>query len=706
MFKKLLCSYKQPILPEVSQDDCLCIDVTLDYQTPDTTRSYLLIDYYVQSKNLTFYDRSNDATTVGLYVDGKKIISTSGSSLMRMQLGKQCVFLAQEEVFIDHDNDTIRDGEVYYWKYPHFRAILNPSSTMSVRTADGAEYSLNNQDIVIEFDLAELPEIHDTKALIVNAPVMYDRNLYTLWYSCVIGVEPYEPDGTVISNNLYDSIKAWVEIDGYRYFERNLPVAEQSYSGNDYLRYDFNITDEELQPVRALMYDRNETTATLVIESCDKATSTYYYDSAEIEYKIVHDYPIISNITIDSNNLINLTGDENIFINGYSNAHYNFEATALKEATIKSASVRNGDLVSSGWLQYYFGPITEPDFHITVTDSRGLETHRKITKPFVPYLKPTCYQKITGHIRDEVGIHFNITIFGDAFNGSFGAVNNDLQIYIKHTQEDGTMGDWVELTDGLVPELDGNTYKLQVTITNPNLSYTGSYTFQSRVIDKLNTVISSTTTISIEPMFDWSNEDFNFNVPINMHDKTVLRHNRTDDHTILSATGGRIHLRPNGTNDETGETIFYPDGSIKIFGQTLTAYGFGIVESGYEAMGTNGTWRWIKWENGKAECWGCRNFGTTSVEASFGALYRSGAFNQELPSGLFIDVPDVVNINLNSMSSNSIPSGCWIARYETVATTATNTGSFTIVSPESVMLYTPMIGFHVIGHWKELEEEE
>lgn len=701
MFKKLLCSYKQPIMPELSQDDCLCVDVYLDYQTPDTTpRSYLLIDYYVQSKNLTFYDRSNDATTIGLYVDGKKIISTSGSSLMRMQLGKQCVILAQEKVFIDHDNDTIIDGEVYYWKYPHFRAILNPSSSMSVRTADGAEYSLNNKDIVIEFDLAELPMINDTKALIVNAPVMYDRNLYTLWYSCVIGIDPYKPDGTVISNDLYASIKAWVEIDGYRYFERNLPVAEQFYSGADYLRYDFNITDEELQPVRALMYDKSELPVTLVIESCDKATMTYYYDSVEIEYKIVHDYPIISDITIESENLLHLTGDKNIFVKGYSNAHYNFKATALKEATIKAASVRNGKLVSSGWLQYYFGPITEPDFYITVTDSRGLETQRKITKPFVPYLNPTCYQKITGHIRDEVGIHFSVTIFGDAFNGSFGAVDNDLQIYIKHTQADGTMGDWVELTESIEPELEGNTYKLNATLTNTNLSYQGSYTLQSMLVDKLNTVISSTTTISIEPMFDWSNEDFNFNVPINMHEETVLRHNRTDNHTILSASGGRIHFRPNGTNDEYGEAILHDDGSIEVLGHTISSLGDYVIETGTEAMGTNGIWYWTKWASGKAECYGMRNFGNMAITTAWGGLYRGAAISQDLPNRLFIQTPEVIDINL--INSNY---GGWIARHETTAPSKSTTGSFIIVRPASATITPTNIGFNIIGRWKELEEE-
>lgn len=706
MFNKLLCSYTQPLLPEQSQEDYLCVKVTLDYQSPDSKRSHLLIDYYLKSDRFTYNDTHAGYTTVGLYIDGKKIISTT-PHLSTMKRGDRYVFLTQQEVIVDHTNSTTLSDGIYYRKTSHFRAILNPGSSQTyLRDEDGVEYSLNNQDCIIEFDL-ELPDIHQTKVVIANAPTMYDRNLYTLSYGCVIGVDSTKPDGTVMSNSTYRSVKAWVEIDGYRFFERSLPVAEKTDSGRDYLNYSFNITDEELQPVRALMHNRLDNTAIFVIETWDRITGQYLYDTAEIRYSIIHDHPIIDDIVINEyfDDVFEKTGDRDIIVKHEGTVVYGFKPTAMKEATIVRTTFSNGAETIENLEHGFMDNIQSPTFIITATDSRGLTTTRKVTKPFIDYLKPTCYQKITGHIRDEVGIHFNVRIFGDAYNGSFGVVNNNLKIYIKHTQPDGTMGDWTLLTNELTPELDGNTYKLDVEITNPDLSYIGSYTFQSRVIDEFNTVISSSTTISIEPMFDWSNEDFNFNVPINMHEKTILRHNRDGDHTVLSATGGRIHLRPNGTDDETGETIFYPDGSIKIFGQTLTSSGFGVADSGSEPMGTNGTWTWIKWEDGRAECWGVRNFGTTSVQIAYGSLYRSGTFNQKLPTDLFVATPNVINITLNSMSSSSTQaSGCWIARFESVAPTKTDTGSFIIAAPYAINVSTPMIGFHVMGRWKELEE--
>ena len=703
MFNKLLCSYKQPLLPEQSQKDYLCIEVTLDYQSPHSKCSHLLIDYYLESDRFTYHDV--DTTTVGLYIDGKKIISTT-PQLHTMKRGGRHVFLAQQEVIVDHTTSTTLSDGIYYLKTPRFRAILNPGNNSYLKDEDGTEYSLNNQDCIIEFDL-ELPDIHQTKVIFASAPPMYDRNLYRFSYSCLIGVDGTKPNGTVISNSTYRSVKAWVEIDGYRFFERNLHVAEQFYSGRDSLTYSFNITDEELQPVRALMHNRLDTTAIFVIETWDRITGQYLYDTAEIEYKIVHDHPIIDDIVIDEyfDDVFELTGDRDIIVKHEGTVVYGFKPIAMKEATIVSTTFTNGAETVENLQHGYMDNIQSPTFIITATDSRGLTTTRKVTKPFIDYLKPTCYQKITGHIRDEVGIHFNVRIFGDAYNGSFGVVNNNLKIYIKHTQPDGTMGNWTLLTNELTPELDGNTYKLDVEITNPDLSYIGSYTFQSRIIDEFNTVISSSTTISIEPMFDWSNEDFNFNVPINMHDKTVLRHNRDDDHTILSATGGRIHLRPNGTDDETGETIFYPDGSIKVLGQTVDALGDFVIESGYESMNgidyLNGVWYWRKWASGKAECYGRRNFGNMAITTAWGGLYRSAALSQRLPSGLFHHTPQVIEISL--VNSNF---GGWVARHETTAPSTSTTGSFIVVRPASATITPSDIGFNVIGRWKPLDSEE
>ena len=191
-----------------------------------------------------------------------------------------------------------------------------------------------------------------------------------------------------------------------------------------------------------------------------------------------------------------------------------------------------------------------------------------------------------------------------------------------------------------------------------------------------------------------------------MHDETIIRHNETANNTVLSASGGHIYLRPSGTNSTSGETIIYPDGSVKFGGIVDLSNGFEIdgapladyvIERGRASMGSNGTWYWCKWASGKAECWGCRNFGTMAVTTAWGNLYRSAFLTQDLPEDVFVTTPDVININIVNSTY-----GGWICKHENAAPSAVTTGSFIFVRPASATVTAPTyIGFHIIGVWQQ-----
>jgi hypothetical protein len=122
-----------------------------------------------------------------------------------------------------------------------------------------------------------------------------------------------------------------------------------------------------------------------------------------------------------------------------------------------------------------------------------------------------------------------------------------------------------------------------------------------------------------------------------------------------------------------------------------------VIETGTEAMGSNGTWYWTKWASGKAECYGVRNYGnmaiTTLWEGSTSG-YISQEFIQALPSGLFAAPPDVINRSL--VDSNGI---AWIGSGST-SRTATQTDGFFCVRLAPATITKVHIGFHVIGRWK------
>lgn len=122
-----------------------------------------------------------------------------------------------------------------------------------------------------------------------------------------------------------------------------------------------------------------------------------------------------------------------------------------------------------------------------------------------------------------------------------------------------------------------------------------------------------------------------------------------------------------------------------------------VVETGTEAMGSNGTWYWRKWESGRAECYGVRNYGNVGATSAWsgGTGCLSPAYHQALPSGLFIAAPEVQEIKVIKTSDALIPI---VAADDT---TAESTGLFYLWRPaEAITAKQVHLGFHCIGRWK------
>ena len=105
---------------------------------------------------------------------------------------------------------------------------------------------------------------------------------------------------------------------------------------------------------------------------------------------------------------------------------------------------------------------------------------------------------------------------GNWYNGSFGVVDNELTLQIRH----GISGEEFEEWQTISPTFNGNTYEAVITLDGYN--YEDTHVFQSRAIDKLNNVESVQYSTKLLPVFDWSKDDFNFNVPIQLNGQTVL----------------------------------------------------------------------------------------------------------------------------------------------------------------------------------------
>lgn len=341
-------------------------------------------------------------------------------------------------------------------------------------------------------------------------------------------------------------------------------------------------------------------------------------------------------VTEGNSAVLALTGNANMLILGYSTANYSINASTTSGATITSQYVINGNTKKTE-ATGSFPNVPNNVFSFSAADSKGNSKLITIELDTVPYIPITCNQTVKLNMDGTATI--NIT--GNYFNGSFGAQNNSIMVETRSRKDSGEWTAWGDISV-LMESASGGTYNLHGTISGFDPS--GSYEFEARATDKLMTAYSASSSISLMPVFDWGRNDFNFNVP------------------------------------------------ISIEGNALNDY---VVESGTEAMGTNGTWYWAKYKSGKAVCYGCRNYGNMGVNTTWGGLYRSEAFVQDLPIGLFKDIPEVIDVTFRNSNY-----GGWIAKHESSAPTSSSSGSFIVVRPAGATLSQVYISFNIIGRWR------
>lgn len=354
------------------------------------------------------------------------------------------------------------------------------------------------------------------------------------------------PAGSSIS-----SLEACISLDGSA-----ADVPYRSIPTDKFGSYTFNLTDAERDTLRKATTTKNSRTIRFYIRGTFGTEQKLSYKSAT--FSIVNADPTVSPTITDTNDTtIALTGNSANLIRYYSNANITIGAKALKSATLKTQKVVCGkkSLTGDGTIN----AVESGSFKFTITDSRGNTTNSTVGVNFVNYVKLTC--AMTGNYPDTNG-NFDFTVTGNYFNGSFGTVDNALNVYYRYAISGSTYGDWTPMTI----TLKGNTYTATVSLSG--LDYKESYIFQAYAVDKLATKYTDETPIKAEPVFDWSETDFNLNVPLYMYGESVLRKNGDNNNIVLAATNAQdgIFLRPNGTGSSDGQLYVKPTGDLLVSG--------------------------------------------------------------------------------------------------------------------------------------------
>lgn len=116
----------------------------------------------------------------------------------------------------------------------------------------------------------------------------------------------------------------------------------------------------------------------------------------------------------------------------------------------------------------------------------------------------------------------------------------------------------------------------------------------------------------------------------------------------------------------------------------------GVIETGADSV-----WRWRKWANGTAECWGWKS-GTNAANAwtQWGSLYYSTQISElTYPSGLFVETPYSVS------ELSGVTADCWLVKSSAVE--RNGTPKFYLMRPSNVnVAVNYSISVYACGRWK------
>ena len=292
----------------------------------------------------------------------------------------------------------------------------------------------------------------------------------------------------------------------------------------------------------------SSTTVIGSIESC-----TFTATAKESDCK-----PTVTATVTDSNTTtIALTGNSSTLVKYKSTAVCAATVTAKNSATISSVKVNGESTTKSGNVySKTISGVSTNSFSIVATDSRGYQTTLSKTATMIDYVLLTCNPTIKRTTPTSNTV--SVTLKGNYFRGSFGAISNTLSVRYRYKESSSvSWSAWTTISSGITYGSSSYTVSTSVTI-NDAYSYQKAYDFQVSVRDGQCTVSGTTTyltsvskTVTLSrgtPVFDWGQNDFNINVPLNVEGDITIRGDRVrpPQYKQITLSNVAITTRSNG----------------------------------------------------------------------------------------------------------------------------------------------------------------
>ena len=302
------------------------------------------------------------------------------------------------------------------------------------------------------------------------------------------------------------SLQACISLTGSK---ADIPYRDISKTGNSYT---FNLTAEERKTLLVNTVGSNDRTIKFFVKTVIGGNT--YYSSLTRTFTVMSSGIELKNVSVEDINqdTLLLTGGTRL-VRYMSNVRAQFDVESTNYATIIERKITCGNKTvksaeSSGDMQ--IGYIESEKFVFSVIDSRTDTMTVEFSEDFVPYIKPTC--SITNVIASADGtVSFEIN--GNVYSGVFDSsgLNSNI-LTVSYTLD----GEYMEVSSDNVSVSD-NKYSANVKITD--LDYTRTYIIKANASDSLCSVDSNEYVLSFKPIFDWSKDDFNFNVDVYIQGK-------------------------------------------------------------------------------------------------------------------------------------------------------------------------------------------
>ena len=351
--------------------------------------------------------------------------------------------------------------------------------------------------------------------------------------------------------------------------------------------YEFEDLDEFKENIWNASIDKHNDVINVTFKLATQIGNKFEYsESQSVTCTVTDCDPTLDPTVVDEgSNSTKLTGDgtanSNTIIKYHNYVVATFNSACKKGANIVSRSVRCGNRVSRPTGDYTtFSNVEDKTFIFTITDSRGKTVEKKASfANIIDYKKLTCDVSVDTVINEELA-DITLNISGDYYNGSFGSTieitcSNTLTLEYRYKDSNIDFpGTWTPILPSAITISNGQ-YTASAVIDDKD--YKGTYTVQVRAKDKINTggVQAKDEVVKIIPTFDWSEEDFNFNVPVTIQGRQVRTGTPTDriaraytqETEIAYATNSFIRLfRDNSSTDlyNTDIATFGTNGIITI----------------------------------------------------------------------------------------------------------------------------------------------